>query len=204
MRTSCPFLAYESRLGPIQGRLIAPTPANGSAMNRVRKLQSGNRTTRRLAAAIGRGRSGRGPAQHRGMRTGFLPSSGQQARREVAPVTGRPHSVRRGTSRERRGANMQGRRGRLHARLGRRAPPEAFPSPTTGGRLHARLGKARRTRCGVPYRNSARHVSPSPCRLATLSLRLSGSCPNRWPPFTSRHCRLPLPAPHSLARQARA
>ena len=28
--------------------------------------------------------------------------------------------------------------------------------------------------------------------------------PDRWPPFTSRHCRPPLPAPHSLARQARA
>ena len=190
MRTSCPFLVYESRLGPIQGRLIAPTPANESAMNRVKKLQSGNRTTRRLAAAPCRG--DRDEGQHN---TGACEQASCQvpASRRVerlppslavlAPCEGaRVVNGAAPTCKAEEAACMPalggGRRQKPSLPYYRR-PPACPP------------WEARRTQCGVPYRNCARHVSPSPCRLATLSMRLPGSYPT-----DGRPSQVAIAAPH--------
>ena len=140
-------------------------------MDRAEGGRSGSRTMRRRAVAAGRGRSGRGPAQRRGVRTGHLQSPGNRRGGRAAPP---PVPFRtRGPSRERRGAGAQGQR------------PQA-----------CRLGRARLARCGAPYRDNARHASPCPRGGDEPALRLPCGYPNRpGRPSRGSHWRPACPPP---------
>ena len=111
-------------------------------MDKAERGRSGSRTMRRRAVAAGRGRSGRGPAQRRGVRTGQLQSPGNRRGGRAAPP---PVPFRtRGPSRERRGADAQGRRGRRHAALGGLAWRDA------AHRIGTMLGIPRHASAGPP------------------------------------------------------
>ena len=112
-------------------------------MDRAERGRSGGRTKRRLAVAAGRGRSGQGPAQRQGVRTGRLQSPGNRRGGRAAPPPPPVHFRARGPSSGRRVAGAQGRRDRRDAVLAGLAWRDA------AHRIGTMLGMPRHVRAGA-------------------------------------------------------